>query len=174
MTFQKHLRSIFTAASQQLGILRNSLRVFNDRVLLERCFRGFVIPVLEYCSAVWCGCSVVLGRCNLKYSLYGDIPVPCMCQCELLAVLWSHIGILMRILNTEPSSTANFYSLLSISVERSCWPFTGWSGTGVFLEQSQCFFYRVNLLALCLFSILFYFLSFVSIGWYFGAGVFYS
>ena len=26
----------------------------HDRLLLVRCFRGFVLPVLEYCSAVWC------------------------------------------------------------------------------------------------------------------------
>ena len=41
------------AASQILGILRMSWRVFHDRSLLGRCFRGFVLPVLEYCSAVW-------------------------------------------------------------------------------------------------------------------------
>ena len=28
--------------------------MFHDRSLLKRCFRGFVLPVLEYCSAVWC------------------------------------------------------------------------------------------------------------------------
>ena len=28
--------------------------MFHDRSLLGRCFRGFVLPVLEYCSAVWC------------------------------------------------------------------------------------------------------------------------
>ena len=42
------------AASQRLGILRKFWRVFHDRSLLGRCFRGFVLPVLEYCSAVWC------------------------------------------------------------------------------------------------------------------------
>ena len=31
-----------------------SWRVFHDRLLLGRCFRGFVLPDLEYCSAVWC------------------------------------------------------------------------------------------------------------------------
>ena len=24
------------------------------RLVLRRCFRGFVLPVLEYCSAIWC------------------------------------------------------------------------------------------------------------------------
>ena len=52
MTFEKHLRSVSRAASQRLGILRKSWRVFHDRSLLGRCFRGFVLPVLEYCSAV--------------------------------------------------------------------------------------------------------------------------
>ena len=28
--------------------------MFLDRPLHERCFLGFVLPVLEYCSAVWC------------------------------------------------------------------------------------------------------------------------
>ena len=54
MTFAKHLRSVSRAASQRLGILMKSWRVFHDRLLLERCFRGFVLPVLEYCSGVWC------------------------------------------------------------------------------------------------------------------------
>ena len=54
MTFEKHLRSVSRAASQRLGILRKFWRVFNDRSLLRRRFRGFVLPVLEFCSAVWC------------------------------------------------------------------------------------------------------------------------
>ena len=57
MTFEKQLRSVFRAASQRLGILRKSWRVFHDRSLLGRCFRGFVLPVLEYCSAVWCSAA---------------------------------------------------------------------------------------------------------------------
>ena len=51
LTFEKHLRLVSRAASQRLDILRKSWRVFHDRSLLERCFRGFVVPVLEYCSA---------------------------------------------------------------------------------------------------------------------------
>ena len=53
MTFEKHLRSVCRAASQRLGILKKSWPVFNDSIL-ERCFRGIVPPVLEYCSVVWC------------------------------------------------------------------------------------------------------------------------
>ena len=53
LTFEKHLRSVSRAASQRLGILRKSWRVFHDRLLIVRCFWGFVLPVLEYYSAVW-------------------------------------------------------------------------------------------------------------------------
>ena len=57
MTFEKHLRSVSRAASRRLGILRKFWRVFHDRSLLGRCYRGFVLPVLEYCSAVWCSAA---------------------------------------------------------------------------------------------------------------------
>ena len=52
MTFEKHLRSVSRAASQRLDILRKSCHVFHDRLPPGRCFRGFVLPVLEYCSVV--------------------------------------------------------------------------------------------------------------------------
>ena len=57
MTFEKHLRSVSRAALQRLGILKKTLRVFHDRALLGRCFRGFVLSVSEYCSAVWCSAA---------------------------------------------------------------------------------------------------------------------
>ena len=58
LTFQKHLRSLSRAASQWLDILSKSRKVFHDRLLRWRYFRGFVLPVLEYCSAVWCSAAV--------------------------------------------------------------------------------------------------------------------
>ena len=57
MTFEKHLLSVSRAASQRLGILSKSWRVFHDNSLLGRCFRRFVLPVLKYCSAVWCSAA---------------------------------------------------------------------------------------------------------------------
>ena len=57
MTYEKHLRSVSRAASQRLFILKKSWRVFHDRSLLPMCFRGFVLPLLEYCSAVWCSAA---------------------------------------------------------------------------------------------------------------------
>ena len=57
MTFEKHLRSVSRAESQKLGILRKSRQVFHDRSLLGRCFRGYVLPVLEYCPAAGCSAA---------------------------------------------------------------------------------------------------------------------
>ena len=57
ITFEKHFRLVSSATSRILGILGKSWRVFHDRLLLGRCFRGFGLPVLEYCSAVWCSAA---------------------------------------------------------------------------------------------------------------------
>ena len=56
MTFEKHLRSVSRAASQRLGILRKSWRVFHDRSLLVEMLSGFCpasFGVL-FCSQVLC------------------------------------------------------------------------------------------------------------------------
>ena len=72
LSFEKYLCSVSRAASLRLGILRKSWRVFHDKLLIGRCFWGFVLPVLEYCSAVWCSAAnshlelldrVVSGAC---------------------------------------------------------------------------------------------------------------
>ena len=57
MTFEKHLRSGSSAAAQRLGIKRKSWQLFHDRSLRLRSFWSFVLPVLEYCSAVWCSAA---------------------------------------------------------------------------------------------------------------------
>ena len=57
MTFEKHLRSVSSAEAQRLGIMRKSWQVFHDRSLLLRSFWSFILPVLEYCSAVWCSAA---------------------------------------------------------------------------------------------------------------------
>ena len=54
ITFDKHLCSVSSAAAQRLGIMRKSWQVFHARSLLLRSFWSFVLPILEYCSAVWC------------------------------------------------------------------------------------------------------------------------
>ena len=93
LTFEKHLRSVSRAVSQRPGILRKSWRVFHDRLLIGRCFWGFVLTVLKHCSAVWCSAAdthlklldrVVSGACFLADSVL---------NCNLshrrsVAVLW--------------------------------------------------------------------------------------
>ena len=74
MTFEKHLCSVSKKASRRLGILRKSWRLCHDRSLLGKCFRGFVLPVLEYCSAVWCAADDSL---RLNYFIVQSV-VPCL------------------------------------------------------------------------------------------------
>ena len=45
MTFEKHLRSVSSAAAQRLGIMRKSWQVFHDRSLFLRSFLSFLLPV---------------------------------------------------------------------------------------------------------------------------------
>ena len=53
MTFEKHLPSVFRAAARRLGFMRKTCRVSHDRSLKPRYFWIFLLPVLQYCSAVW-------------------------------------------------------------------------------------------------------------------------
>ena len=57
MTFEKHIRFVSSAAAQRLIIMRKSFQVFHDQSLVQRSFWSFVLPVLEYCSAVWCSAA---------------------------------------------------------------------------------------------------------------------
>ena len=70
MTFENHLCSASRATSQRLGILRKSWQVFHDRLLLWRCSLGFVLPILEYCSAV--SCSAADTHLKLLDRVVGD------------------------------------------------------------------------------------------------------
>ena len=94
LTFEQHLRSVSRAAFQKLGILRKSWWVFHNRLLIWRCFWGFVLLVLEYCPAVWCSAAdthlklmdgVVSGACfiagdviNCNLSHRRSVAVLCM------------------------------------------------------------------------------------------------
>ena len=53
LIFESHLRSVAASASQKLGILRKTYKVFSDPALIIKCFWSFLLPVLEYCSPVW-------------------------------------------------------------------------------------------------------------------------
>ena len=60
-------------------------------------------------------CILYKIRCNPMNPPYGALPYR-MCQCGLHAVVWSLIGILIRLLAAKPRNTADFYSSLSVSV----------------------------------------------------------
>ena len=62
MTFEKQLLSVSIAASQRLGILRMFWRVFYDRSLLGRCFRGFVVPF--WSTVLQCGARLPIHTLN--------------------------------------------------------------------------------------------------------------
>ena len=63
MTFAKHLRSVSRAASQGLGILRKSWRVFHDRSLLGRCFPG-VLSCPFWSTVLQCGAWLLIHTLN--------------------------------------------------------------------------------------------------------------
>ena len=62
MTFEKHLLSVSRAASQRLGILSKFKRLFHYRLLLGRCFLGFVLPVLS--TVLQCGARLPMPTLN--------------------------------------------------------------------------------------------------------------
>ena len=62
MTCEKHLRSVSRAASQSLGILRKSWRVFHARSLLVRCFRDFIMPF--WSTVLQCGARLPIHTLN--------------------------------------------------------------------------------------------------------------
>ena len=53
LTFESHIRNMSVGISQKLGILRKSRKIYEDDVILRRCFFSFILPHFEYCSAVW-------------------------------------------------------------------------------------------------------------------------
>ena len=83
MTFEKYLRLVSRAASQRLCVLIKSWQVFHDRSLLGRYFYGFVLPVLEYCSAVCCSA----GDTHLKPVYYAvsnaQFLTGCVFECDI-------------------------------------------------------------------------------------------
>ena len=144
MTFEKHFRSVYRAGSQRLSILRKSWQVLHDRLLFGRCFKGFVLRVLEDRSAVWCsaadthlklldsvvsGASFLTGVCLsvtlhivdlwMYYVCYTRSGAP---RCTLFMVhflcrmCWC--GLCASSL-PNVSVSQNIYPLVSISVERS-------------------------------------------------------
>ena len=147
MTFEKHLRSISRAASQQLVIFRKSSQVF------------FVLPVLEYCSAVWCSAADT----HLKLTTG-----PCSPRGALIAHRYTY---------ASPRCRTSQYRMIFISLTVSLWNDLGdpvFYCVGLadpFQEQGQCLFICLAACSLVV-SYCFPFIFFHAIGWYCGAGAF--
>ena len=67
--FEKHLCFVSSAASQRLGILRKSWRVFHDRSLLGRYFRILSCQFWSTVLQMWCSAADKI-RCNPTLLLY--------------------------------------------------------------------------------------------------------
>ena len=83
-------------------------------------------------------CMLYKIRCNPMHPLYGALPVPYVPMRVTRAAVIAH-----RYTYAPPrckTSQYDFYSLVSVSVERSKWPLVRWCGTGGFEEQGQCLF----------------------------------
>ena len=81
LTFERHVRSVATSASQRIGLMRRAHNIFDSDQVVQHCFRSFMLPVLEYASVVWCSAAAchlalldrVVNRC---FRLMNDV-VPC-------------------------------------------------------------------------------------------------
>ena len=94
LTFESHLRGVASSAAQKLGILRKAWGVFHDCALVRKCFWSFLLPVLEYCSPVWCSaadchlalldrivrCCRFLSSGEVKCDLGHRRDVACLCM----------------------------------------------------------------------------------------------
>ena len=78
MTFEKHLCSVFRAASQRLGILRKSWQVLHDRLLLERCFWLLLERVLASVPWYISSWEMLLGFCPASFGvLFCSLVIGC-------------------------------------------------------------------------------------------------
>ena len=97
MTFEKHLRSVSRAASQRLSILRKSWRVFHDRSLLVRCFRGLSC---SFCNTVLqCGARLPIHTLNyltVMSVVPGFLLGVCLSLTLLIVDLWQYCVCCIR------------------------------------------------------------------------------
>ena len=192
LTFEKHLRSVSRAASQRLGLLRKSWRVFHDKLLIGRCFWCFDLPVLEYCSAVWCSaadthlklqdrvvsstCFLAGGVLHCDLSHRRSVAVLCMLykiRCNPVhplngAPLCGALPVpYVPVRVTRGALIAHRYSFAPPRCRTSQYRRTFILLSVCLwndLEQVQCFF--VGLVALCFFVFNYFpFIFFSSIGW---------
>ena len=195
---RRRLRSIYARFPEQpLNGLVSCKSI--DRWLLGKCFLGFVLPVLQYCSAVWCsaadthlGGTSFLGRVwvwhctssicgSIMYhvqdqvwsdapSLWSSARAVCAMAGYMLCFNRTSIFFIMRLLAAEPRSSTG----LLFSFHYLC-------GTILVTQYSIVWDVRVSragpmpfYLPSCLlhFRLILFSLSLHSMGWLCGAGVF--
>ena len=103
---------------QRLPILRKSWRVFHDRSLLVS-LSGFVLPILEYCSAVWCSAAdthlkLLDGAVSRARFLSGGVFECDIARRRSVAIDGSIASSLKNLAVSQ-----DFYSSLSVPLERS-------------------------------------------------------
>ena len=64
MVLEKHLCSVYLATFEKLGVLGKFWQVFNDKLPLARCFRGFVMPVSSIVLQRQCGARLPIHTLN--------------------------------------------------------------------------------------------------------------
>ena len=191
MTFEEHLRSVSRAASQRLGILRKSWQVFHDICFLGGAvYRGFVLPVLEYCSVESCSAADTHLKLLDRVFSGGSFSTGGVFECDLVH-RWSEVwpvahslwcsscaacagadnSTLMLLLAAEPRSIAGLlipfqylFGTILVTPYSMVWD---WRVS----EQGKFFFIGQSARSLFV-SPCFPFLFFHSMGWYCGAGVF--
>ena len=47
LTFERHVRSVASSASQRIGILRRARNIFDSAEVMQHCFRSFMLPILS-------------------------------------------------------------------------------------------------------------------------------
>ena len=82
-SFERHVRSVESSASQRIGILRRARNIFDSAEVMQHCFRSFMLPIWEYASVPWCSAAVshlamldrIVNRCS---QLMDDVVPYCL------------------------------------------------------------------------------------------------
>ncbi len=53
LTFETHINNITSQLSSLIGLLRKSIKIFNNQSIAIKCFYSYLLPIFEYCSPVW-------------------------------------------------------------------------------------------------------------------------
>jgi len=81
LTFERHIRSVASSASQRIGLMRRAFKIFDSADVVQHCFRSFMLPILEYASVVWSSAAAshlaLLDRIVNRCARLMNDTVPC-------------------------------------------------------------------------------------------------